>query len=196
MTDLEALTHSLTRIADVLDAMSVSWAVGGSIASSVYGEPRATNDIDVIATLSEQQARGLVAQLGDEFYANEDSAADAVRRRSSFNVIDNHSLVKVDIFVPAQGPLGVGQLERVRHLSAFPGMRPVPLLGPEDIVLQKLRWHRSGGGVSDRQWRDLVSILRIVGARIDGAYLEDVAAKEGLMEALERARSDAKDGSR
>lgn len=191
MTDLEALTLSLTKIADVLDAMSVSWAVGGSIASSVYGEPRATNDIDVIATLNEQQARGMVARLGDEFYADGDSAADAARRRSSFNVIDNQSLIKVDIFVPAAGPLGVGQLERARPIAAFPGMRPVPMLGPEDIVLQKLRWHRAGGGVSDRQWRDIVSILRIVGRRIDGAYLEDVAAKEALGEALARARHDA-----
>ncbi len=196
MTDLEALVHSLTRIADVLDEMSVSWAVGGSIASAVYGEPRATNDIDVIATLTERQARGLVAQLGEEFYANEDSAADAVRRRSSFNVIDNHSLIKVDIFVPAPGPLGVGQLDRIRHISAFPGMRAVPILGPEDIVLQKLRWHRSGGGVSDRQWRDIVSILRILGLRIDTGYLEGVATQEGLADALQQARVDASDGKR
>ena len=196
MTDLEALVHSLTRIADVLDGMSVSWAVGGSIASAVYGEPRATNDIDVIATLTERQARGLVTQLGDDFYANEDSAADAARRRSSFNVIDNHSLIKVDIFVPAPGPLGVGQLARIRHLSAFPGMRAVPILGPEDIVLQKLRWHRSGGGVSDRQWRDIVSILRILGSRIDSAYLEEVAVQESLGDSLERARTDATTGKR
>lgn len=196
MTDLEALAHSLARIADALDAMSVQWAVGGSIASSVYGEPRATNDIDVIATLSEKQARSLVVQLGDDFYANEDSAADAVRRRSCFNVIDNHSLVKIDIFVPALGALGVGQLDRVRQISAFPGMRPVPMLSPEDIVLQKLRWHQAGGSVSDRQWRDIVSILRLVGRRIDSTYLEQVAAKEGLLASLDRARADVNEGKR
>jgi hypothetical protein len=190
VTEVSELGQSLLKIAEILDAMSVSWAIGGSVASAVYGDPRSTNDVDVIARLSDAQARLFVTKLGDDYYANEATAVDAVRRRSSFNVIDNHSLVKIDIFIPAPGPMGTGQLDRVRRLQAFPGTPAMPLLGPEDVVLQKLRWYQLGGGVSDRQWRDLVSVLRLLAGREDTAYLDTVASSDGLLELLQRARAD------
>ncbi len=192
MTDPNELARTVAALAAALDAMSVSWAVGGSLASAAHGEPRATNDVDVIATLSEQQARELGMRLGEDFYIDPDAAADAVRRRGSFNVIDKRSFIKVDIFVPAGGPLGVGQLDRRLHLDIFPGMHAVPVLGPEDIVLQKLRWYALGGEVSDRQWRDIVSVLRAASDEIDQPYLETVSAGEGLGTLLERARNDAR----
>jgi hypothetical protein len=191
MTDPDELGLAVATLADILDAMSVCWAVGGSIASAAYGEPRATNDVDIIALLTEDQARSVVAKLGTGFYADADAAADAVRRRSCFNVIDNRSFIKIDVFVPAPGPMGAGQLDRRCELDVFPGARPVPVLGPEDTVLQKLRWYRTGGEVSDRQWRDIVAVLRGVGSRLDDGYLEKISAIGDLTELLERARRDA-----
>ena len=167
------------------------WAVGGSLASAAHGEPRATNDVDVVAMLSENQARDLVARLGEDYYADADAAADAARRRSCFNGIDKRSFIKLDVFVPAAGPLGVGQLDRTLLLDVFPGVRPVPVLGPEDVILQKLRWYQLGGEVSDRQWRDIVSVLQTMRGELDGAYLDGVCVGTGLTALLERARSDA-----
>lgn len=192
MTDPDEMGRALEALADALDAMSVPWAVGGSLASSAYGEPRATNDIDIIATLSEPQARELVARLGGDFYADADAAADAARRRSSFNAIDKRSFIKLDVFVPEAGALGVGQLGRRLHLDIFPGLRPIPVLGPEDVVLQKLRWFRLGGEVSDRQWRDIVSVLRAMSRDLDNPYLDTVAVEADLTALLERARNDAR----
>ena len=146
MTDPDELGLAVVTLADILDAMSVCWAVGGSIASAAYGEPRATNDVDIVAVLTEEQARAFVAKLGADFYADADAAADAARRKSCFNVIDNRSFIKVDVFIPGHGPMGIGQLERRTELEVFPSVRPVPVLGPEDTVLQKLP--------SDRQWRE------------------------------------------
>jgi hypothetical protein len=191
MTDPDELGRAIAPIADALDALAVRWAIGGSIASTTYGEPRATNDVDIIAALDERQARELVARLGGAFYADPAVAADAVRRRSSFNVIDTRSFVKVDIFVPAPGVLGLGQLDRRSEIDAIPGARPVYVLGPEDTVLQKLRWYELGGGASDRQWRDIVSVLRNTRAHIDNAYLDTVAGDSGLAELLAKARADA-----
>jgi hypothetical protein len=172
--------------------MSIRWAVGGSIASAAHGEPRATNDVDIIAVLSEAEARAFVGRLGKDYYADEEVAADAARRRSSFNVIDQRSFVKVDVFVPARGPMGTGQLDRSIALDVFPNARALPILGPEDTILQKLRWFRVGGEVSDRQWRDIVSVLRISGARLDDTYLDDVAATDDLTDLLRRAREDSR----
>lgn len=192
MTDPDELGLAVGTIAGILDSMAVRWAVGGSIASAAYGEPRATNDVDIVAVLTEEQARAFVAGLGTDFYADADAAADAVRRKSCFNVIDNRSFIKVDIFVPARGPMGDGQLDRRSELAVFPSARPVPVLGPEDTVLQKLRWFQTGGEASDRQWRDIVGVLRGMGSRLDDAYLDAVAATQNLAVLLERARRDAR----
>jgi hypothetical protein len=101
MTDPEEIARALRALAKAFDALAVRWAIGGSLASSAHGEPRATNDVDVIALLSEEAARTFVASLGADFYADSDVAADAARRRSCFNVIDNRSFIKIDVFVPA-----------------------------------------------------------------------------------------------
>jgi Nucleotidyl transferase AbiEii toxin, Type IV TA system len=189
VTDLDELAQTLVAIGDALEALSVRWAIGGSLASSAYGEPRATNDIDIVAELDEDTARRLAVSLAGHAYADADMAADAVRRGSSFNVIDERTFIKVDIFVPRPGRLGRGQLDRRQHLELLPDIT-VPVLGPEDVVLQKLRWFDMGGRASDRQWRDIVSVLR--GRQLDDAYLEAVASEAGLDELLGSARADAR----
>lgn len=191
MTDPTELGATLSVVAAALDALGCTWAIGGSLASAAYGEPRATNDVDVIATIDERGARALGGLLGSDFYADVDSAVMAVRTHGSFNVIDRRSFMKVDIFVPAPGPIGVGQLDRRQFLSGLVPDRPLPVLGAEDVVLQKLRWYAIGGEVSDRQWRDLVSVLRSVGPSRDDAYLDAVARAADLFALLERARRDA-----
>ena len=125
------------------------------------------------------------------FYADLDAALDAVRRRASFNAIDQRSFIKADIFVPAAGALGAGQLVRRRAMSLMDGVGPLPVLGPEDIVLQKLRWYRESGETSERQWRDLVGVLASPGLRLDEAYLDAVAGREALAALLSRACQDA-----
>jgi hypothetical protein len=139
MTDPDELGRAVAAIADALDEIGARWAIGGSIASTVHGEPRATNDVDIIAVLDEPQARALCARLGAAFHADPDTAAEAVRRRSSFNVIDTRSFIKLDVFVPPAGSMGQGQLDRRLETHALPGARPVFVLGAEDTVLQKLR---------------------------------------------------------
>jgi hypothetical protein len=193
MTDPGELSRALLAVAEILDARGVRWAIGGSLASAAHGEPRATNDVDLVASLSEADARALASELvaTGHFYADPDAAVDAVRRRSSFNVIDTRSFIKIDVFVPRAGALGTGQLDRACRLDIVPASRPLPVLGAEDIVLQKLNWYRAGGSISDRQWRDLVSVLRLAGD-LDDAYLDAVASSEGLDELLATARADAR----
>lgn len=189
MTEVEELAATLASLASAFDTLGVTWAVGGSLASAAYGEPRATNDVDVIALLDIESARRLGSLLGDDFYCSEEAAVDAVRARDSFNVIDQRSFLKVDVFVPTRGPLGDGQLARRRTL-ALVGSLEVPVLGPEDVVLQKLRLFRAGGETSDRQWRDLVQVIAAGG--LDDVYLDEVALDAGLDALLARARDDAR----
>lgn len=192
MTEIDDLTVALSALQAALDDLGVAWAIGGSIASAFYGEPRATNDVDVIVDMTEAQARRLTELLGEGFYADPDTAEEAARHRRSFNVIDTRSFIKIDIFVPAEGPLGLGQLVRRTYVNVLPGLAPLPVLGAEDVILQKLRWFRIGGETSERQWRDLVSVLSLVDD-LDQAYLDAAARGAGLEDLLARARNDARE---
>jgi hypothetical protein len=191
VTDPDELARAVGAVGAALDAVGATWAIGGSLASAVHGEPRATNDVDLVAQLSEAGARDLAARLGDDFHADVDAMTAAVRARSSFNLVDTRSFIKIDVFVPPRGPLGLGQLDRRVTLPVVAGLRALPVLGPEDVVLQKLRGYELGGRVSDRQWRDIVSVLRASAPTLDAEYLDAVAAPGGLAELLERARRDA-----
>jgi hypothetical protein len=182
----DEVLRTIGRVAAALEQVGVPWAIGGSLSSALHGEPRSTNDIDFVAVLRAGHVRAFVAALGDQFYADADVMTDAIRRRSSFNVIDDETVVKVDVFVPPHGPLGVGQLDRRRRVALAPGL-DVWVLGPEDIVLQKLRWYEMGGMVSDRQWRDILDVLRVQGRGLDLPYLRAVATGAGLDVLLARA---------
>lgn len=181
---------TLGTLAEVFDALGVEWAIGGSIASTAYGEPRSTNDIDVIAALDQSHVRLIEKRMGGTFYVDAEMIRGAIASHESFNLIDERTLIKVDVFVPARGPMGLGQLERRRALS-IGGAQTIQVLGPEDTVLQKLRWFELGGRQSERQWRDVVEVLRISGAGIDAAYVKRVAAIAGLADLFENAWHDA-----
>jgi hypothetical protein len=192
MTDPDELGATLASVAAAFDGLGVRWAIGGSVASSAYGEPRATNDIDVIALLDATTAREVAKRLGPTFYADGDAAAAAARHHRSFNVIDQRSFIKVDVFVPGAGPLGEGQLTRAIRIELLAGAPPLPVLAPEDVILQKLAWFRAGGETSERQWRDLVAVLRTASPDLDDAYLDSVAGATDLGALLARARQDAR----
>ncbi len=188
MTEIDELVATLSALIAGFERVGADWAVGGSLASTAYGEPRATNDIDVVANLDESSARDLASALDGQFFVDAQSAAKAARDFDSFNIIDQRSFMKVDVFVPRPGAMGRGQLDRRRTLELVGGVE-VPVLGPEDIVLQKLRWYRLTGETSDRQWRDVLAVLRSGG--LDDDYLNTVAGGAGLSPLLARARGEA-----
>jgi len=173
--------------------MQIPHTIGGSIASSFAGEPRATIDIDIVVALEERHVDALVAVLSAEFYVDADALRRAVRTKSSANLIERETQLKVDLFVAGGTPLDARQLAR-RQAVDFPDGRRLYVHPPEDILLQKLRWYRRGGEVSDRQWRDIAAIVRVQGARLDLEYLREGAAVLGVTDLLERALAEARPG--
>jgi len=189
----EELRVTLVQVADAFEAIGATWAIGGSFASTVHGEPRATNDVDFIATFGLAEVAPFVRALGSSFYADEQMIRRAVRARESFNVIDERSFLKIDVFIPAPGAIGDGQLTRRRPYALTEHGPEVFVLGPEDTILQKLRWYDLGGRTSDRQWRDIAGVFR-VSRNLDQQYLSEVAALAGLSDLLEAALSSSPSG--
>jgi hypothetical protein len=173
-------------VAQALDALGIANTIGGSIASSLAGEPRSTVDIDFVVALDESQIDGLVSALSPTFYLDGDALRRAVRTRTSTNLIHMDTMLKVDLFVAGGTPLDAQQLARRQSVDVGNGVT-LHVHPPEDILLQKLRWYRMGGDVSDRQWRDVMAIVRVQGPRLDRTYLQRHAPILGVTDLLTRA---------
>jgi hypothetical protein len=185
MTPIDPVGVALV-VLDHLDRMGIAHTVGGSIASSFAGEPRSTIDIDVVVALEDRHVDELVARLSPEFYADADALRRAIRTKSSANLIHQATQLKVDIFVAGGTPMDDRQIARRRKVVLSDG-RAIHVHPPEDILLQKLRWYRQGGDVSDRQWRDVLAIVKVQGARLDRAYLDEGARILEVTDLLTRA---------
>lgn len=180
------------QVAAALEAAGVEYLVGGSMASSMAGEPRSTLDIDLVVRLSESQVPRFVEALGEEFVADAQSLVRAVRQRSSANLIHMRSALKVDLFMLGATPFEDGQMRRRRLMRvATDPDRYLYAYTAEDIVLQKLRWYRLGRHVSERQWRDVLSVCRISGDTMDLGYLREGAAALGVSDLLTRAIAES-----
>ena len=187
------LVAALGPFLDCLEDLGVSYQIGGSVATSVYGVPRSTLDVDIVADLPESCADPMVAQLEDAYYIDAAMIRDAIRRRASFNLIHLTSMVKIDVFVLKRRPFDEQAFRRRRldTLDEGADARLVPIATPEDMVLHKLDWYRKGGEVSDRQWRDVVGVLAVQGESLDRAYLDHWAAELELEALLARALQEA-----
>ncbi len=184
----------LLQVAGILDELGIAFHVGGSFASSVHGEPRQTRDIDLVAALPEDLVRPLCARLGESFYADEAALSRAVRDRRAANLVHLDSGVKVDLFVRGDAPFDRSEFERAAPVALIADpARSVRVKTAEDTVLRKLLWYRDGGGVSERQWRDLVSVLRTQAGRLDREYLERWGTELGLTTLLAQAHGEAAD---
>jgi hypothetical protein len=186
------LLLAVGRVVAAFDALGVEYLVGGSVASSVFGEPRQTLDADLVARLFGRHAKPLVQRLGKEFYADLLTIEAAIKRQGSFNLIHLETVTKVDVFVRWRDAFGQSQFARRQKKTV--GVQPPQELyfaSAEDTVLAKLEWYRKGACVSDRQWRDLVGVLKVQEGTLDQAYLAAWAEKLGVADLLARALNEA-----
>ena len=180
------------RVARALEACGIRYLVGGSLASSISGEPRSTLDVDMVVELADADIEGLVRELGDEFHADIESLQRAVREKSSANLIHFGTSTKVDLFVVGGSPLDASQMDRRQKVTvATDPERQLFVYTPEDILLQKLRWYKMSQEISDRQWRDILGILVVQGEALDEAYARDGAETLGVSDLLESALKEA-----
>ncbi len=190
MSEQPELWQALLPVVDALDSLKVDYYIGGSVASSFTGVARATQDADLIADLRPAHALLLTASLEEAYYVSRDRMIQAIRRRSSFNVIHLATMFKVDVFVMPRSSYARRSMARRTSLEIPEVGRPLDFCAPEDIVLSKLDWYRLGGEVSDRQWYDLQGVLRLQSENLDLDYLRSWARQLGLETLLERALSE------
>jgi hypothetical protein len=170
----------LRHACDVLDRLRMTYLVTGSTATIAYGEPRFTNDIDIVVDLSADKVAQLCAAFpSPDFYLSEETVRRAVSRRGQFNVIHPSSGLKVDMMVPTDSPFNRSRFARAKKIRPAPDF-DATFSSAEDVILKKMEAYREGG--SEKHLRDITGVLKISGAKLERGYIEDWADRLGTAE--------------
>jgi hypothetical protein len=171
-----------------LDELNVPYMIGGSLASAMQGLARSTLDTDLVTKLKLEHIDPLVASLSKEFYISENAMRDAINRRISFNVIHLETMFKVDIFISKSRKFDQMQFKRrVKQTISNDPKHVVYIASVEDNILAKLEWYRMGNEISERQWQDVIGMLKTQGSKIESDYLNYWANELGVSDLLEKA---------
>lgn len=193
MIESEVLQVTLL-VTNLLDDLGIPYVIGGSMASIIHGTLRTTMDVDIVADIHPEKVSSFASKLQDAFYVDEQMIQQAIQRQSSFNLIHLNSMFKVDIFIPKARPFDNQQLSRrvAEKISPDSDVQ-IWVLSPEDIVLAKLDWFRIGGEISERQWRDILGVLKTQQNSLDIAYLKQWAQSLSVGDLMDRALDELKE---
>lgn len=183
-----------TKVTTVLENLNVPYFICGSLASTFHGMIRTTQDSDLAAILGKHHVMPFIEALDGEFFIDAEMVKEAIRRQGSFNIIHRESMFKVDIFIPAMRGFEESQFERAAEqiLSEKPQVQ-ARIATAEDTLLAKLEWYLLGNEVSERQWRDVLGILKVQGSNLDFDYLRQFAQELQVDDLLEKALSEAEE---
>lgn len=185
-------TEVAVQAAQIFEKLRIPYLLCGSAASGIHGEYRTSVDLDFVVHLGMDRVDELCSALQETFFTNVELIQEAVRRHRSFNVIHRRRFIKVDVFVRPDAGVYREEMERAQQV-AFGGASGflVRVASPEDTVLQKLAWYRLGNEISDRQWRDVLGVLKLRGELLDRTYLERWAPELEIGDLLDRALREA-----
>lgn len=170
-----------------LDELRLPYLVTGSMATIFYGEPRLTNDIDVVVELTSAVIDSFCACFSEpEYYISRDAVAEAIEYHSQFNIIHPASGLKIDVMIPDNSPFNRTRLARGRSVAVTPDLT-VRFASPEDVIVKKLAYYKTGG--SEKHLRDITGVLRIQREKVDRTYIERWAAELGLSDVWESVLS-------
>jgi hypothetical protein len=167
-----------------LDSLGIVWVIGGSLASSVHGEPRATQDVDIVLALRARHLKPLAKALGRDYYVDPEAMRAAMKTAGSFNAIHFASAIKADFFIAGDDAFEAERLANRQRVETPSGALYVDTA--EHTILRKLEWYRRGAEVSEQQWRDVQAIVRIQGHRLDQERLRRWADRLGVADLLHR----------
>lgn len=175
----------------MLAKAEVQYVIGGSLASSAWGQERTTRDADLAVLLDEKQLKILDTLIAWPYIMDTDSIQASLAQPKEFSsgqILNGETLDKVDLFLLTDSPYTQARLANRRYIEVAPGVS-LPFSSPEDTVITKLRWFVLGNKVSDRQWNDIVQILEMQSGKLDESYLIEWATHFSVLELLREAKN-------
>ncbi|BAB76171.1 hypothetical protein ACN23B_22430 [Anabaena sp. FACHB-709] len=174
----------------IFESINIPYYVSGGVASSIHGEPRSTRDLDLVIEIQPDQIDLLVVTLETAGYYCPVGAIEELKRgrEQTLNITHTETIANADLYITDASPFALSQMAR-RILPDLDGISPFWVASPEDTILQKLLWSRHSQ--SEKQWRDVLGILKLQALNLDYAYLTQWAEDLNLVDAFSRALSEA-----
>ena len=183
---------ALKPVVNIFEKLSIPYYIGGSIASSIYGIARATMDIDIVANINTHHIPLLKQSLENDYYIDEDMIKEAILAKSSFNLIHLDTAIKIDVFIHKDTPYQQNAIQRKTKDTLEEDIKTeFYFSSPEDIIINKLLWYEMGSKVSERQWLDVIGVIKVQGDSLDKDYLKNWAHKLKIYELLSKAFEDS-----
>jgi hypothetical protein len=178
-SELEVLRDVIAR----LDGAGIAYMLTGSVAMSVYAEPRMTRDIDIVVELAAGDARRVVELFSPEYYVSDEAVRSAISARSLFNLFSLSRLIKVDLIVRNDDEFQRHEFARRQRHEL--GGSSAWVISKEDLILSKLVW--AAPTESAFQLRD---VRKLLASGAEEAYLRQWSVRLGV-DALLRKCMDA-----
>jgi hypothetical protein len=179
----------LKKVIQALDQAGIPYMLTGSIVSSLQGEPRSTHDIDVLVAIQKSKVGAIVNAFPPvDFYLDEESIYEAIKRQSMFSLVDSKEGGKVDFWILTGEAFDLSRFKR-RYEEPFLGMR-LQVSSPEDTLLAKLRWAKLSGG-SEKQFTDALRVYEVQYGQLDMEYLDRWVKKLGVESLWKRLKEEA-----
>ncbi|HBL58768.1 MAG TPA: hypothetical protein DDZ80_09695 [Cyanobacteria bacterium UBA8803] len=175
------------KLHPIFKKLGISYYITGGVAAISYGEPRTTQDLDLVMAISSEDIDRLTNALGQAgFYV---PGVDDVKsgRMRTLQITDMESISRADLVVAGTDEFERLKFER-RRVIEFEGIA-LYFASPEDVILNKLRWRQGSG--SEKQWRDVLGVLKVQADNLDFDYLTQWAEQLGIADALNQALTDA-----
>lgn len=188
--EIRRATEPLIRF---FEANQIQYHIGGSVASSAHGIPRTTIDVDLVADIKPHQVEPMVQRLQPIYYVDGAMIHSAINNQTSFNLIHLETIIKIDVFILKKGAFDQNVMRRAVEGTLNVGETEpfqVRFSSPEDIILHKLAWFRMGGEQSERQWKDILGVLKIQQDSLDFDYMHNWAKRINVHDLLEQAVSE------
>ncbi len=163
-----------------LEKLNIPYFITGAIASIAYGEPRFTNDIDIVADIKDEHIAKIKECFPEqEFYLDSDAIREAIRRKHQFNIIHPASGLKIDVIISKGDAFDKSRFARIKR------MRPLEeteanFASPEDLIIKKMEYFKEGS--SEKHLRDIMGMLKISGEMVDFKYISLWAKRLNLEE--------------
>jgi len=181
----------LIPLVEVFGQLNIAYALGGSLASSLYGMQRATIQLDLIAALDQQHDESLRKQLMPQYYFRENEVKAALMQGTSFTLIHLKSLLKVVVTLPKMLATGQQVFQQVRQVPLVEGGQAVAVLAPEQLILLLLDAFKKSNERADDLWYDLLAVMKVQATDLDIPFLEQQAAILDMASLLQQASIDA-----
>ncbi len=176
MTEYEQ-GHAFGGVIDVLEAIGAQYAIWGGMAVVAYGEPRFTQDMDILLSPEQLAVPQFIRRLHESHYHVDEIAVNRALSGGFFNVIHLHYHIKIDFYVPEDPMLKTMIAERT--YLPFDELRRAAYVTPMAIIIAKLRAYKDSQ--STRHLDDIASIVRLQGNKLEQKQLDVTSAQLGLL---------------